>query len=248
MPRDAVVIVPQKLQLIIVSPQAAVAVFNQDVRSGGIAGEVADTHRVDIDPVEGVLSIGNAAVKGFQRRIGDRNWDAGQLTARGSFQNPQAEIHDRHHFVLAVPVDVGDLEGKIRRQIGMFRVGTGFADLPEDFAGKIKGGHAADVGVAVAQYPLMMLADDHIQSTVPGQIPETQVPSRAEVLQADATVQLHLGVKGALCGQIRRHIGLDRRILLLIRSVHGNLDVRILYGHRSHQGQTPRGIPVAGGF
>ena len=50
-----VMTMPQKLQFIIISPQAAVSILDQDIRTHGVTGEIADTNSIDIDAIEGVL-------------------------------------------------------------------------------------------------------------------------------------------------------------------------------------------------
>ena len=176
-------VAPQGFQLVVVNIQAAVAVLDQDVRGSGVAREIADAHSVDIDMVKRVLPIGNATVECFQRLSGFRNWDACQFSAGCAFQNAQTKIHNGHNFIFTVAVDIRDLERKIRCQVAMGGIAAGLADLPENLSVHIKRGHAADIGVTVGQNPLMVLAQDHIQFAVSGQIAEAQMTSGAEIAQ-----------------------------------------------------------------
>ena len=187
---------PQYIQLIVQRPDPAVAVLDEDIRGPRKPAEVADADAVGVQAGEGI-GIEGRADEHVVVLVGDGGF-RGALDAPGAaVQDADLELPAYDHLVRAVPVNVVDLEGHVRRYLAQhLRLVGGLAQLPQHVALQVDGRQAADEAVGVPADPLLHLRQNDLPAAVPRQVAEADLPAGAEILQVDLLPQLHGGVAG----------------------------------------------------
>ena len=178
---------PERVEVAVVDPDLMVSVLHHDIRGAVQATEVGDRNRIACHPV--VVAFTGAGSGDLFRGLGHRH--AGLYVPGFAVEDEKFEFPHTDHFVLAITVDIVDLEGQVR---GKVRVGTfpGFAYLPEDIASQVHRCQAGD-GVGVPSWA-KPLGHDKVQASVPGQITPADLAAGAEVGQVDLLPDFGLGV------------------------------------------------------
>ena len=235
---------PQQVEVLVVHPQAGVTVLDEDIAGMLLAGDVHNADSINVQPIKCVLLELDA--QNLIRRVVvvGRIHAAQQLTG-AAVQDHDLEISGKNDLVVAIVVDIVDLERQVAGRVLVHRQGRRLPHLPQHLAGlDIDGCQAADVAVALLEHALLVLCHDEVPVVAAHQMAEANLPRRSEVLEVDDLVQLGAGVVAALFGQagLLGILALDDAGGLLRRG--GDEHVRVLGGHKGRQRHLAVGVAV----